>query len=59
MMSIAMFFHVSEFCDISWSEEQVRDVDIARVIEVKRAGHKPTKRQLGKESQDKRKLLYD
>ena len=50
---------LNEFCDVSWSDEQKRDIDIARVIELKRVGQKLTKRQISKESQYVRKLLYD
>ncbi|CAC5391254.1 unnamed protein product [Mytilus coruscus] len=37
------------FSDISWILEQKKDEDIARVLELKRAGHKPTKREIGKQ----------
>jgi len=50
---------VNEFCDVSWTDEQKRNIDIARVIELKRVGQKLTKRQISKESQYVRKLLYD
>jgi hypothetical protein len=50
---------LNEFCDVSWSDEQKRDIDIARVIELKRVGQKLTKRQISKESRYVRKLLYD
>jgi hypothetical protein len=50
---------LNEFCDVSWSDEQKRDIDIARVIELKRVEQKLTKRQISKESQYVRKLLYD
>ncbi|VDH97919.1 Hypothetical predicted protein [Mytilus galloprovincialis] len=35
------------FSDISWVVEQKKDEDIARALELKRAGHKPTKREIG------------
>ncbi|CAG2226845.1 unnamed protein product [Mytilus edulis] len=34
------------FSDISWVVEQKKDEDIARALELKRAGHKPTKREI-------------
>jgi hypothetical protein len=48
---------LNELCDVSWSDEQKRDIDIARVIELKRVGQKLTKRQISKEWQYVRKLL--
>ena len=39
---------VNELCDASWTDEQKRDTDIARVIELKRVGQKLTKRQISK-----------
>ncbi|CAG2192698.1 unnamed protein product [Mytilus edulis] len=47
------------FSDISWVVEQKKDEDIARALELKRAGHKPTKREIGKQPLGTRKLLYD
>ena len=39
---------VNELCDAFWTDEQKRDTDIARVIELKRVGQKLTKRQISK-----------
>ncbi|CAC5372606.1 unnamed protein product [Mytilus coruscus] len=47
------------FSDICWIVEQKKDEDIARALELKRAGHKPTKREIGKQPLGTRKLLYD
>jgi hypothetical protein len=43
----------------SLNNSQKRDIDIATVIELKRVGQKLTKRQISKDSQYVRKLLYD
>ena len=50
---------ISDFSNISWADEQKMDQDIAKVVEMKRTGRKPTKRQIGKESTAVRKLLNE
>ena len=37
------------FSDISWVVEQKKDQDKARALELKRAGYKPTKREIDKQ----------
>lgn len=49
----------SNLSDIDWSREQKSDVTISRIIELIKTGHKPTKRQISKESDDVKKFIRE